>query len=94
MSLYTDEIQKLQSRILELEKLGKIEQSKETSIDVNFNTINDILNEKKTQIKQNNYSRSLPLAKWYDEQLVIRLEAIFNSLKILDERLKKIEQIK
>ena len=93
MNSITEEIQKLQSRILELEtqKKAKDESDTKTSIDYNFKVINDVLSEKKTNIKRGGYSKSIPLARWYDEQLVTRLEAIYNILQIVDERLKKLE---
>tara|TARA_B100001063_G_C16405945_1_gene377105 strand:+ start:98 stop:385 length:288 start_codon:yes stop_codon:yes gene_type:complete len=94
MSSITEEIQQLQLRILELEKQQKEkdEGDKKTSIEHNFKVINDVLTEKKTNIKMNRYSKSIPLARYYDEQLVTRLEAIYNILQIVDERLKKIEE--
>ena len=94
MSSITEEIQQLQLRILELEKQQKEkdESDKNTSIEHNFKVINDVLTEKKTAINNNRYSKSVPLAGYYDEQLVRRLEAIYNILQIVDERLKKIEE--
>jgi len=94
MSSHTDEIQQLQLRILELEKQKKEkdEIDKKTSIDHNFNVINDVLYEKKKKININMYSKSVPLARYYDQQLVTRLEAIYNILQIVDERLKKLEE--
>ncbi len=55
MSSVTEEIQQLQLRILELEKQKKEkdESDKKTSIDHNFNVINDVLTEKKTAINNN-----------------------------------------
>jgi hypothetical protein len=54
MSIFNDEIQKLQSRILELEKLKREEEihhsKKKESIEHNFKIINNILNNKKTFI--------------------------------------------
>ena len=90
----TEEIQQLQLRILELEKQKneKDESDKKTSIDHNFKVINDVLTEKKTAINNNRYSKSVPLARYYDQQLVTHLEAIYNILQIVDERLKKLEQ--
>ena len=92
MSSVTEEIQQLQLRILELEKQKKEkdESDKKTSIDYNFNVINDVLTQKKTAINNNRYSKSVPLARYYDEQLVTRLEAIYNILQIVDERLTKL----
>jgi hypothetical protein len=94
MSSIIEEIQQLQLRILELEKQQKEknESDKKTSIEHNFKVINDVLTEKKTAINNDRYSKSVPLARYYDEQLVRRLEAIYNILQIVDERLKKIEE--
>ena len=57
----------------------------------NFNMINELLNEKKTNIKNNRYAKDVPLARYYDQQLVTHLEAIYNILQIVDKRLKKLE---
>ena len=94
MSLVTEEIQQLQLRILELEKQKKEkdESDKKTSIEHNFTVINDVLTEKKTAINNNRYSKSVPLARYYDQELVTHLEAIYNILQIVDERLKKLEE--
>jgi hypothetical protein len=94
MSSVSEEIQQLQLRILELEKQKKEkdESDKKTSIDHNFNVINDVLTEKKIAINNNRYSRSVPLARYYDQELVKHLEAIYNILQIVDERLKKLEE--
>ena len=93
MSSVTEEIQQLQLRILELEKQKneKDESDKKTSIDHNFKVINYVLTEKKTAINNNRYSKSVPLARYYDQELVTHLEAIYNILQIVDERLKKLE---
>ena len=94
MSSVTDEIHQLQLRILKLEKQKKEkdESDKKTSIDINFKVINDVLTEKKTAIDKDKYSKSVPLARYYDQQLVTHLEAIYNILQIVDERLKKLEE--
>ena len=94
MSSVTEEIQKLQLRIFELEKQKKEkdESDKKTSIDHNFNVINDVLTAKKTAIDNNRYSKSVPLARYYDQQLVTHLVAIYNILQNVDERLKKLEE--
>lgn len=94
MSSITEEIQQLQLRILELEKQQKEkdESDKKTLIEHNFKVINDVLTEKKTAINNNRYSKSVPLARYYDQELVRHLEAIYNILQIVDERLKKLEE--
>jgi hypothetical protein len=92
MSSVTEEIQQLQLRILELEKKEKDNSDQKTSIDHNFKVINDVLTEKKTAIINNRYSKSVPLARYYDQELVTHLEAVYNILQIVDERLKKLEE--
>ena len=94
MSSVTEEIQQLQLRILELkqQQKEKDESDKKTSIYHNFKVINDVLTEKKTAINNNRYSKSVPLARYYDQQLVTHLEAIHNILQNVDERLKKLEE--
>jgi len=94
MCSVTEEIQQLQLRILELEKQKKEKDAidKKTSIDNNFNVINDVLTKKKTAINNNRYSKSVPLARYYDQELVTHLEAVYNILQIVDERLKKLEE--
>ena len=94
MSSITEEIQQLQLRILELEEQQKEKDESDikTSIDHNFKVINDVLTEKQTAINNNTYSKSVPLARYYDQQLVTHLEAVYNILQIVDERLKKLEE--
>jgi hypothetical protein len=95
MSSFTEEIQQLQLRILELEKQQKKkdESDKKTSIDHNFTVINDVLVEKKNAIKMNKYSKSVPLARYHDQEVVTHLESIYNILYFVDERLKKLEDV-
>lgn len=95
MNFITEEIQQLQLRILELEKeqKEKDEIDKKTSIDHNFNVINDVLEKKKTFINNNYYSKPRSITGVnYNIDIIIHLEAIYNILQILDQRLKKIEE--
>ncbi len=91
MSSLTEEIQKLQLKILELEK-EKDEIDKKTSINHNFKVLNNVLTEKKNAINSNRYSKSVPLARFYDQELVTHLEAIYNILQNVDERLINLEK--
>ena len=88
------EIEQLQLRIAELEKQKKekTEREKKTSTDHNFKVLNDLLHEKKKDIANNKYSKSFPLARGNDQLLVLHLEAIYNILQIVDERLTKLEE--
>ena len=88
MSNFDNEIISLQNRIAELENLKKKEQ--ETSVD-NFKVLGDFIEEKKNKIERNRYSKSIPLASFYDQEKVKYLEAIFNILNEIDSRLKKLE---
>jgi len=94
MESVSTEIQQLQLRIVELEKQKKERQENDNKISIhhNFNVINDLLTKKKTAITNNRYSKSVPLARYYDQELVTHLEAVYNILQIVDERLKKLEQ--
>ena len=93
MSHLNEEIQQLQLRILELEKQKKEDEEKykKESIDYNFQIISDVINEKKTAIKKNIYCKSIQLARYNDLLLVKHIEAIYNILKILDDRLSDLE---
>jgi hypothetical protein len=95
MSLISEEIKNLQLRIVELEKQQIEEETLiKTSIDYNFTIISDLLTEKKTSIKNNRYAKNVPLARYYDQELVTHLEAISNILQILDTRLSNMENAK
>ena len=88
-------IDQMKLKMLEIEKqIKEIEiqeiDKKKISIEHNFKIINDVLNEKKTNIKVN---PSKSFTKRRDDQIFItRLEAIINILNILDKRIKKLEQ--
>jgi hypothetical protein len=69
------------------EKEKKEAEKKANSIEV----LNVIINEKKKQIANNNYSRSLPLARFYDEEKVRYLEPIFYMLQDIQKRLAILE---
>ena len=96
MTSISDEIEKLQVRMVELKKQRQLEKKclNKTSISHNFAIITDLLDEKKTAITNNRYSKNVPLARYYDKELVTHLEAIYNILQILDTRLSKIENEK
>ena len=106
MSAITEEIQKLQSRILELEtqKKKKDEIDKKTSLDHNFNVMDEFIKVVLTKKKeQNDYyikrlsPRSTPDdingdEVRYNVKFIANMESIYNILQILDKRLNKIEE--
>jgi hypothetical protein len=93
MNSIDTEIQQLQARIAELEKIKKesSELIENPSVTDNLDIINNILKEKKTAIVNNRYSSAVPLARIYDQELVTRLEAISNILKQFNKRLIRLE---
>ena len=94
MSHFNDEIQLLQLRILELEKQKKEAEecfNIKESIEFNFKIINDVLNNKKKAIKNNKYTKSSTISKILDQEHVKHLEAIYNILQILDNRIIDLE---
>ena len=103
MSSVSEEIQQLQLRILELEKQKKEkeENDKKTSIDHNFKVINDFVQEKKPRIEEllnTTYKKKIDRPDFIqhyppDYDIVTKLEAVYNIIKIVDERLQKLEQI-
>jgi hypothetical protein len=56
-------------------------------------TLERILHEKVKKIELNSYSKSIPLARFYDEEKVAYLEPIFLMLKSMDERLSRLENV-
>ena len=55
-------------------------------------TLEAIIDEKRKQIERNSYSKSIPLARFYDQEKVAFLEPIFNMLKNINERLESLEK--
>ena len=94
MDSITEEIRRLQNRIIELEKQQKEneEKNKPPSIKYCFDNIQNILREKKTAIQRNKYYISIPLAKYYDQQLVSYLDSIYHILTNMNSRLERIEK--
>ena len=96
MSAISEEIQRLQLKIVELENKEKEENNEKISIEHNFNVIDDLITDKfynknKTQLVRPKLTTEMKSAK--NVQLcVVHLEAIYNILQILDKRLIKIEE--
>jgi predicted DNA-binding protein YlxM (UPF0122 family) len=90
----TKEIIQLQARLAELEKQQreKFDNDKKTSISHNLQILDSLLTYKKKAIMNNRYTKAVPLSRYYDQELVTHLEAVYNCLKLLDERILKIER--
>jgi len=80
-------------------RLASLEEQKNRDIEIALEkksfplkTLEGVLNEKKQQIERNSYSKSLPLARFYDQEKVGYLEPILNALKNINERLEALEK--
>ena len=80
-------------------RLASLEEQKKRDIEIALEkksfplkTLEDVLNEKKQKIERNSYSKSLPLARFYDQEKVGYLEPILNALKNINERLEALEK--
>ena len=93
MSQLDSEINLLKQQINKLEEQKKIQEETELKKKENpLNTLKDIIDEKKDKVERNSYSKSVPLARYYDIEKLGYLEAIFNMLKDLKERVENLEK--
>jgi|LauGreSBDMM110SN_4_FD.fasta_scaffold369998_1 hypothetical protein len=93
MSQLDSELNTLRIRLATLEEQKRIES--ETASEKKafpLKTLEGIIDEKRKQIERNSYSKSLPLARFYDQEKVSFLEPIFNMLKNIQERLESLEK--
>jgi hypothetical protein len=92
MSAIDSEIHALRARIkaLEEQKAIRVEKAEKESV-FPLKTLGDIIQEKKMQIERNSYSKSVPLAGFYDREKVAFLEPIFNMLIDIQKRLEVLE---
>jgi hypothetical protein len=78
---------------LEAQKIAELEkelQKKAHSLQI----LENFISEKKQRIQENRYSRSVPLAAYYDSEKVTFLEPILNILKDFQTRLEALEAAK
>jgi hypothetical protein len=92
MSNIDSELSLLKQRLAALEEQKRIEAEKEAEKKANpMKVLGEILDAKKKQIERNSYSRSLPLARFYDQEKVAMLEPILNMLQDIQKRLTALE---
>ena len=88
-----DEIERLRYKLEQLEEERRQELVREIEKIKNpLKTIEDILQKKRRQIKENNYSRNIPLARFHDQEKLDMLEPIYNMLSTLQDRIEALEQ--
>ena len=92
MSNIDSELSLLKIRLAALEEQKRIEAEKEAEKKANpMKVLGDIIDEKKKKIENNRYSKSLPLAQYYDQEKVAMLEPILNALQDIQKRLTALE---
>ena len=92
MTEIDSEIYALRARInaLEEQKAIRVEKAeKERAFPLD--ALEKIIHLKKQQIERNSYSKSLPLARFYDQEKIGYLEPIFNMLVDIQKRLEALE---
>ena len=93
MSNIDSELTLLRQKIEMLEKQKKAEDEMKVAKEADpLATLGQIIKAKKEQISRNSYSKSIPLARFYDMEKVDMLEPIFNMLKDIQQRLTVLEQ--
>jgi len=93
MSQIENEINMLRNKLIGLEEQKRIETEKEKEKRDNpLNVLKNIINEKRKQINNNSYSKSIPLARFYDQEKLAMMEPIFNMLKDIQDRLEILEK--
>jgi len=92
MSQLDSELNALRTRLSHLEEKKRIETVSESDKKAfPLKDLANIINEKRMQIDRNSYSKSIPLARFYDQEKMAFLEPIFNMLKNIQERLEVLE---
>ena len=76
---------------LEQQKIAEIERELQKKAHA-LQILENLIEEKKERIQQNRYSRSVPLAAYYDSEKVAFLEPILNVLKDFQKRLEALEK--
>ena len=93
MSNIDSELTLLRQKIEMLEKQKKAEDEMKAAKEADpLATLGKIIEAKKEKISRNRYSKSIPLAQFYDMEKVDMLEPIFNMLKDIQQRLTVLEQ--
>jgi hypothetical protein len=95
MSQIDSELRLLRQRLAHLEEQQLVEIKKELQKKAHaLQFLENFIEEKKDRIRQNRYSRSVPLAAYYDGEKIAFLEPILNVLKDFQLRLEALESAK
>lgn len=92
MKQLDSEINLLKQQINNLEEQKKIQEEKELRKKENpLNVLKVIIDEKRKKVETNSYSKSVPLARFYDIEKIGYLEPIYYMLRDLKERVENLE---
>ena len=93
MSAIDSEVEKLRLRLAALEEQKRVEEANAAEKKAfPLKALEGILEEKRKMVERNRYSKSIPLARLYDQEKLAYLEPIFNMLKNIQERLEVLEK--
>jgi hypothetical protein len=87
MSQIDIELEVVRNRLAFLEQQKQKEAEKPNPLDV----LEDIIDKKRKEIKNNAYSKSPPFVRFNEQDKLAMLEPIFNMLNDIKERLDRIE---
>jgi DNA-binding HxlR family transcriptional regulator len=95
MSQLDTELKLLRQRLayLEQQKIVEIERELQKKAHA-LQLLENLISEKKERIEKNRYSRSVPIAAYYDSEKIAFLEPILNVLKDFQLRLEALESAK
>jgi len=92
MSQIDSELRLLRQRLAHLEQQQITELERELQKKAHaLQVLENFISEKKDRIQKNRYSRSVPLAAYYDGEKIAFLEPILNVLKDFQGRLEALE---
>jgi hypothetical protein len=74
-----------------VEEQRNVTSEKKEEVKVLIKTLETIVDNKRKQIERNSYSKSIPLARFYDQEKLSFLEPIANLLKNIEGRLDALE---
>jgi hypothetical protein len=93
MSQLDSELNMLRFRIAALEEQKRIEtEIASAKKEFPMKALEELIDEKRKQIERNSYSKSIPLARFYDQEKVAFLQPILDALKNINERLDALEK--
>ena len=87
-------IEELQSKLNELQriKMEQKEHEKKNDVEKNLDAVKDAYEHRKEKVSRDRYSKSCIVAKFIDRDMIGPLEAIYNVLNNLNDRIAKLEE--